>query len=171
MSYLEINPVASLHFALNPFKFHVASHTTPVFFLPRSAVLMAEFGDLVFSPVVVPFLCFWIIGVVFIAVFSVPALFLWVTALFAFALVVGFTTFGSGVTMFCVVLWLESVVSAERPSVARRFGPGLGISADSGFPSFFFVDEGEEEEAATASEREEAVGIVKFWDFRGGGLP
>ena len=100
MSYLEINPVASLHFALNPFKFHVASHTTPVFFLPRSTVLMAEFGDLVFSPVVVPFLCFWIIGVVFITVFSVPALFLWVTALFAFALVEGFTTFGSGVTMF-----------------------------------------------------------------------
>ena len=121
---------------------------------------MAEFGDLVFSPVVVPFLCFWIIGVVFITVFSVPALFLWVTALFAFALVVGFTTFGSGVTMFCVVLWLESVVSAERPSVARRFGPGLGISADSGFLSFFFVDEGEEEEATTASEREEAVGIL-----------
>ena len=121
---------------------------------------MAEFGDLVFSPVVVPFLCFWIIGVVFITVFSVPALFLWVTALFAFALVEGFTTFGSGVTMFCVVLWLESVVSAERPSVARRFGPGLGISADSGFLSFFFVDEGEEEEATTASEREEAVGIL-----------
>ena len=97
---------------------------------------------------------------VFITVFSVPALFLWVTALFAFALVEGFTTFGSGVTMFCVVLWLESVVSAERPSVARRFGPGLGISADSGFLSFFFVDEGEEEEATTASEREEAVGIL-----------